>query len=64
MEIINLFRILLFVGPIQSYFNLKMGLPPALKAGSSGILTFNANNYRKGAFFIILIAVGNFNSCF
>ena len=34
MEIFNLFRILLYVGPIQIYLHLKMGLPPVLKAGS------------------------------
>jgi hypothetical protein len=54
MEIINLFRILLYVGPIQSYFHLKMGLTPVQKAGSSGILTFNANNYREGGIFYFL----------
>ena len=37
MEIFNLFMILLKVDPIQSYLLLKMGLPPVLKAGSSGI---------------------------
>jgi hypothetical protein len=37
MEIYNLFRILLYVGPIQSYLYLKMDLPPVLKAVSSGI---------------------------
>jgi hypothetical protein len=26
------------VDPIPSYLNLKIGLPPVLKAGSSGIL--------------------------
>ena len=29
---------MLLVDPIQSYFNLKIGLPPVLKAGSSSIL--------------------------
>ena len=28
------------VDPIQSYLNLKIGLPPVLKAGSSGIYVF------------------------
>jgi hypothetical protein len=27
---------MLQVDPIQSYLNLKIGLPPVLKAGSSG----------------------------
>jgi len=31
------------VDPIQSYLNLKIGLPPVLKAGSSGI--FKVNKY-------------------
>ena len=36
MEIYNLFRILLYVSPIQNYLYLKMALSPVLKAGSSG----------------------------
>ena len=31
------FWFMLQVGPIQSYLNLKIGLPPVLKAVSSGI---------------------------
>jgi hypothetical protein len=38
MEIFNLFRILIYVDSIQSYLHLKMGLPPVLKAVSSGTL--------------------------
>ena len=34
MEIFNFLGFC--VGPIQSYLHLKMGLPPVLKAGSSG----------------------------
>jgi hypothetical protein len=33
-----MFRFMLQVDPIQSYLNLKIGLPSVLKAGSSGIL--------------------------
>jgi hypothetical protein len=32
-----MFWFMLQVDPIQSYLNLKIGLPPILKAGSSGI---------------------------
>jgi hypothetical protein len=35
---------MLQVDPVQSYLNLKIGLPPVLKAGSSGslkIIKFN-----------------------
>jgi hypothetical protein len=31
-----MFWFMLQVDPIQSYLNLKIGLPPVLKAGSSG----------------------------
>jgi len=34
MVILNLFRILLNLGAVQSYLHLKMGLPSVLKAGS------------------------------
>ena len=34
---------MLQVDPIQSYLNLKIGLPPVLKAGSSG----NWQNLKK-----------------
>jgi hypothetical protein len=33
-----MFWFMLQVDPIQSYLNLKIGLPPVLKAGSSGNL--------------------------
>ena len=46
MEIFNLFRILLYVGPTQSYMHLKMGLPPVLNAGSSGKSYFNETNLK------------------
>ena len=32
-----MFWFMLQVDPIQSFLNLKIGLPPVLKAGSSGI---------------------------
>ncbi len=32
-----MFWFMLQVDPVQSYLNLKIGLPPVLKAGSSGI---------------------------
>ncbi len=38
MEIFNLFKILLYVDPTKSYLNLKIGLPPVPKAGSSATL--------------------------
>jgi hypothetical protein len=44
---------MLQVDPIQSYLSLKIGLPPVLKAGSSGsqgkmvIKILNANGYFK-----------------
>ena len=31
-----MFSFMLQVDPVQSYLNLKIGLPPVLKAGSSG----------------------------
>ncbi len=34
-----MFLFTLQVDPVQSYLNLKIGLPPVLKAGSSGSLT-------------------------
>jgi len=33
MGIFNLFKILLYAGPFQSYLHLKMGLPPGTKSG-------------------------------
>jgi hypothetical protein len=38
LKFLNMFRFMVQVNPIQSYLNLKIGLPPVLKAGSSGTL--------------------------
>ncbi len=38
LKFLNMFWFMEQVGPIQSYLNLKIGLPPVLKAGSSGKL--------------------------
>jgi hypothetical protein len=35
------------VGPIQSYLNLKIGLPPVLKAGSSGMFMGKKKEINK-----------------
>jgi hypothetical protein len=40
---------MLQVDPIQSYLNLKIGLPPVLKAGSSGIKRILIN-YKVSGF--------------
>ncbi len=46
-----MFWFMLQVDPIKSYLNLKTGLPPVLKAGSSGnvikIISINQKNYWK-----------------
>jgi hypothetical protein len=38
---------MLQVDPIQSNLNLKIGLPPVLKAGSSGSLYFSAQKIAR-----------------
>jgi hypothetical protein len=37
LKFLNMFWFMEQVDPVQSYLNLKSGLPPVLKAGSSGI---------------------------
>jgi hypothetical protein len=44
LKFLNIFWFMLQVDPIQSYLNLKIGLPPVLKAGSSGMYVLNEKN--------------------
>ncbi len=44
----NMFWFMLQNDPIQSYLNLKIGLPPVLKAGSSGSSEFEVNTVFLG----------------
>jgi hypothetical protein len=43
---------MLQVDPIQSYLNLKIGLPPVLKAGSSGRFKKVTPQHRSHCFYI------------
>ncbi len=47
LKFLNMFWFMLKVDPIQSYLNLKIGLPPVLKAGSSGMCE---EKFKKGLF--------------
>jgi len=45
-----MFWFFLQVGPIKSYLNLKIGLPPALKAGSSGSVNISVQSISEFIF--------------